>query len=194
MNYITTHYVVEGKRETLEKIKDAIDTVSKQYSKWENQISNRYDVLIALGLSEEISHNLGDSGGWYDAEVKEINGNVVLTLIEDDLYGCVMEQFAESAPWCDDITAVYRRSEEPASRFYETTDLKGKYFPESYHVYTRGAGNVYFMTKEEALAHARQQFNLSADYDTLEKIQEYCDAEYLPFSFDEINKIGGIDC
>ena len=54
-NYCTTHYVVEGKRETLEKIKDVINTVAKRYTEEKSDSLNLSGVLIALGLYTEES-------------------------------------------------------------------------------------------------------------------------------------------
>ena len=143
-NYCTTHYVVEGKRETLEKIKNVIKTVAKRYTEEKSDSLNLSGVLIALGLyteeslreatkdfSEDTPENLGVSGDWHDAEVKELNGNIVLTFTEDYKWNCScnMEALSKLAPWSDEITAVYRRSEEPGNGIDETTDAEGKYFP-----------------------------------------------------------------
>ena len=143
-NYCTTHYVVEGKRETLEKIKDVINTVAKQYTEEKSDNLNLSGVLIALGLyteeslkeatkdfSEDTPEKLGVSGDWHDAEVKELNGNIVLTFTEDYKWNCScnMEALAKLAPWSAEITAVYRRSEEPNCGIDETTDAEGRYFP-----------------------------------------------------------------
>lgn len=148
-NYCTTHYVVEGKRETLEKIKEAINAVTKRYAEEKSYCLNLSGVLIALGLyteeslkeatkdfSEDTPENLGVAGDWYEAEVKEINGNTVLTFTEDYKWNCScnMEALAMLAPWSDDITAVYRHSEEPGCELDETTDVEGKYFPKGIEI------------------------------------------------------------
>ena len=143
-NYCTTHYVVEGKRETLEKIKDVINTVAKRYTEEKNDNLNISGVLIALGLyteeslreatknfSEDTPEKLGVRGDWHDAEVKELNGNTVLTFTEEYKWNCScnMEVLAKLEPWNNGITAVYRHSEEPGCEIDETTDTEGKYFP-----------------------------------------------------------------
>lgn len=143
-NYCTTHYVVEGKLETLEKIKDVINTVAKRYTDEKSDSLNLSGVLIALGLyteeslreatkdfSEDTPEKLGVRGDWLDAEVKELNGNTVLTFTEEYKWNCScnMEALAKLAPWSDEITAVYRHSEEPGCGIDETTDAEGKYFP-----------------------------------------------------------------
>lgn len=143
-NYCTTHYIVEGKRETLEKIKEVINAVAKQYTEEKSDSLNLSGVLITLGLyteeslreatkdfTEDTPEKLGVSGDWFDAEVKERNDNVVLTFTEEYKWNCScnMEALAKLAPWSDEITAVYRRSEEPDCGIDETTDAEGKYFP-----------------------------------------------------------------
>lgn len=143
-NYCTTHYVVEGKRETLEKIKNVINIVAKRHREENTDSLNLSSVLIALGLyteeslreatknfSEDTPENLGVSGDWLDAEVKELNGNIVLTFTEEYKWNCScnMEALAKLDPWSNDITAVYRHSEEPGCEIDETTDTEGKYFP-----------------------------------------------------------------
>lgn len=143
-NYCTTHYVVEGKRETLEKIKDVINTVAKRYTEEKSDNLNISGVLIALGLyteeslreatknfSEDTPEKFGVSGDWHDAEVKELNGNIVLTFTEEYKWNCScnMEALAKLEPWNNGITAVYRHSEEPGCEVDETTDTEGKYFP-----------------------------------------------------------------
>lgn len=143
-NYCTTHYIVEGKRETLEKIKEVINAVAKQYTEEKSDSLNLSGVLITLGLyteeslreatkdfTEDTPEKLGVSGDWFNAEVKALNGNVVLTFTEEYKWNCScnMEALAKLAPWSDEITAVYRRSEEPNCGIDETTDAEGKYFP-----------------------------------------------------------------
>lgn len=143
-NYCKTHYVVEGKRETLERIKDVINTVAKRYTEEKSGSLNLSGVLIALKLyteeslreatkdfTEDTPEELGVRGDWFDAEVKEVNGNMVLTFTEEYKWNCScnMEALAKLAPWSDNITAVYRRSEEPGCGIDETTDTEGKYFP-----------------------------------------------------------------
>jgi len=73
---------------------------------------------------------------------------------------------------------------------HETNDDEGMYFPERYHVFTeQDEDDVYFITEEEALAHIRKQYELSEDYDTIEKILTYCEEKGLCLGFDEIDVI-----
>lgn len=146
-NYCFSSYVVEGKRETLEHIKDVINTVAKRYEEEKNYNCNLSDILIGLGLyteetlkeatkdyTEDTPEGLGIAGDWRDAEVKELNGSTVLTFREEYKWNCScdMETLSQLDAFKDSITGVYRYSEEEGCGIYETTDCGRKYFNAEY--------------------------------------------------------------
>lgn len=181
-NYCFTKYAIEGKKEVLEKVANAINCGEGWMKK---SIEN-------LGLKiDENEYNLACRAEWETgARVEDRDGVSVLF-------------FTQAYPWdhMDVIDWVLAKLGEPDANIYmlmeifeigvhQTNDREGKYFPERYRVFTdKDEDDVYFLTEEETLAHIRKQYNLSDDYDTLEKIQEYCDAEDLSLCFDEIEVI-----
>ena len=68
-----------------------------------------------------------------------------------------------------------------------TNDHDGKYFPERYYIPTGDNDALYFITQEEALAHIRNQYKISDEYDTFEKIQEYCGNNDLTCFLEEVD-------
>lgn len=179
-NYCFTHYAIEGKKEVLERVADAINH-GNGFMK--NSIEN---LGLKFDAEEYAPHAEWETG----AQVEDRDGVSVLF-------------FTQAYPWehMDVIDDVLEQLGEPNAKIYmlmqrfedgihETNDHEGKYFPERYLVYTdEDDGKVGFATKEEALAHIRKQYKLSDDYDTLEKLENYCDAEDLSLGFNEIEEV-----
>ncbi len=177
-NYCFTKYAIEGKKEILERVADAIN----RGDVWmKNSIKNLG--LKVDGYSPRAEWETG-------ARVEEHDGVSVLFFTQAypwehvDVIDWVLEELGEPEP------NIYMLVELFEIGVHQTNDYEGKYFPGRYRVYTEeDDDHVYFVTEEEALAHVRKQYNLSEDYDTVEKIQEYCDAEDLSFVFDEIEEM-----
>lgn len=145
-NYCYTTYIVEGKKETLNKFKDVINNVSKLHEK--DGTNNMGDILIELGLYateeelieatqdyfEDTPEGLGVFGCWNEAEIVEIYGQTVLTFREEYRWNCScnMEAISKLPEFMDAITDVYRYSEECGCGIYETTDKERKYFTDEY--------------------------------------------------------------
>lgn len=180
-NYCFTDYAIEGKKEVLERVADAIN---RGDSFMQNSIEN---LGLKFDAEEYAPHAEWETG----AQVEDRDGVSVLF-------------FTQAYPWehMDVIDDVLAQLGEPDAKIYmlmqrfedgihETNDHEGKYFPERYLVYTAEVfdGAVSFVTKEEALAHIRKQYNISDDYDTLEKLEDYCNAEGLALEFYEIEEV-----
>lgn len=147
-NYCFTTYIVEGKRDTLIKFKNAIDEAVKKYHTEESYHFDMQGVLIGLGLyageeavkeatkdySDETPEGLGIYGDWMDAEVKDVNGQDVLMFREEYKWNCScnMETISKLPAFKDDVTAVYRYSEESGCGIYERSDKEQKYFTDEY--------------------------------------------------------------
>lgn len=179
-NYCFTKYAIEGKKEVLEQVADAIN----RGEGWmKNSIEN-----LGLKVDED---EYSPRAEWYKgARVEERDGVNVLFFTQAypwnhvDVIDWVLEELGEPEP------NIYMLMELFESGIHQTTDHEGKYFPERYRVWTEeDEDDFYFITEEEALAHIRKQYKLSDEYDTLEKIQEYCDAEELSCGFDEIEVV-----
>lgn len=146
-NYCFSNYVVEGKIETLTRIKDAINNVNKRSEEAKEIRLHLGDILVELGLYPdyetlkaaaeecgETPEGLGIAGDWLDAKIEEINGQSVLTFREEYKWNCScnMERLSEMEGFKDGITGVYRYSEEGGCGIYETTDSERKYFTDEY--------------------------------------------------------------
>ena len=179
-NYCVTKYAIEGKKEVLERVADAINRGEGWMMK---SIEN-----LGLKVDED---EYSPRAEWYKgARVEKRDGVNVLFFTQAypwdhvDVIDWVLEELGEPEP------NIYMLMELFESGIHQTTDNEGKYFPERYRVWTEeDEDDVYFVTEDEALAHIRKQYNLSEDYDTLEKIQEYCYAEELSCGFDEIEVV-----
>lgn len=179
-SYFCTSYAIEGKKEVLNKVADAINTGDG----WmKNSMEN-----LGIEFDEDEYESRAE---WYiGARVEDRDGVSVLFFTQAypwqhvNVIGGVLAKLGEPD------AKIYMRREYFEAEIHETNDIEGKYFPEHYRVYTEeDDDDVYFITMEEALAHIRHQYNLSDDYDTLEKIQEYCNNEDLTLGFNEIEKV-----
>lgn len=153
-NWCYTSYVIEGPKEDLEKIQNAIKNhkVRKDSAdSWEG------NVLDELGIEFNESNAL--MRGFIDWE-----GDLDI----DDDFG-ILKFYAEEA-WCKtDFSkylekafpeiSIYWRAEEPGCEIYETNDGEGKHFPERYVVdwclndYT---DTEYFTTEKEVIKYLRK--------------------------------------
>lgn len=176
-NYYVTKYAIEGKKEVLEQVADAIN----RGEGWmKNSIEN-----LGLEVDED---EYSPRAEWYKgARVEERDGVNVLFFTQAypwfhvDVIDWVLEELGEPEP------NIYMLMELHEFGIHETNDAEGKYFPR-YRVWTDEDGDdVCFITKEDALAHIRKEYKLSDEYDTLEKIQEYCEAEDLVCDFIEVD-------
>lgn len=179
-NYYVTKYAIEGKKEVLERVADAINRGEGWMVK---SIEN-----LGLEVDED---EYSPRAEWYKgARVEKRDGVNVLFFTQAypwnhvDVIDWVLEELGEPEP------NIYMLMELFESGIHQTTDNEGKYFPERYRVWTEeDEDDMYFVTEEEALGHIRKQYKLSDEYDTIEKIQEYCDAEELSCGFDEIEVV-----
>ena len=148
-NYYSSTYILEGKKETLKKIADAINNVNDylQANKlYELSISR---ILIELGVITEkesddaFEHNHGNAkgfglmGSWNRPRFENINGQDVLIFSESYKWDACydVERLAMLPQFKKDITGVYSRSFLELSDHFCTSDREGKYFPEEYSVF-----------------------------------------------------------
>lgn len=172
-NYCCTKYAVEGSKDVLQKIAEAINSLKDPYIP---------DVIQKLGLdTSAISEDFEEWGGGYwkeggDARVEEISGKSVLF-------------FGESNAWnkLDAIDWIMAKLEQPCAPIYYlseiseqeehyTNDVDGKYFPYRFAACTENDDDdVYFVNEADMLKHIRTQYELGEEYATLEKIEAYCE-------------------
>lgn len=174
-NWAITNYVIEGPKEDLQKIYDAIkvhDVENGSSEDWEGNILN------ALGIDWE-RHNVERQddgkiecsglymrGFIYDEPELDLNKEVLSFMCEEawgltDFRIPLREHFPE-------IT-VYWQVEEEGCDVFATNDEEGKYFPERYYidVYIKDEDNQdcffddseYFSDKEEALMWLSEKTN-----------------------------------
>ena len=174
-NWAFTDYAIEGPKETLQKIEQAVlhhDVEENSAEDWEG------NVLIALG----ITWNRGgpDEGGKYmrgfirDAP-HWCNDNKTLSLFAEEAWGVTdfNEVLEENFP---DIK-VYWSTEESNEGIYATNDKEGKYFPDRFFVDTCINDNYatdYFLTKEDAYQWLSKLMGKEMDETEVEKFNELC--------------------
>ena len=126
-NYTKTIYWVEGTREAIYQLKDAIDNA-------EGYASN---ALEKLGINPE-EFDCDGSAEWNVASIDDRDAYSVLTI--DEFYpwgkGEVLESLLEQPMFEDKITGCYYYTEDEDN--CETNDTKGKYWPYRFYL----SGNV----------------------------------------------------
>ena len=174
-NWAYTDYVIEGPKETLEKIHDAILHCEIQENSSEGWEGN---VLMHLGIT-------------WDRDKKYMRGFIQKDTV--DLTDTTLSFGAEEAWGATDFhemlqigipdIKVYYRVDEPDDAVYATNDKEGKYFTERYFVDTCIDGNCeseYFTTEEEAykwLSHITQ--GRVHNFEELDQFNDdYEDTEY----------------
>ena len=180
-NYCFTQYAVEGSKEVLEKICNAINAGE---GLTEKSIEN-----LGLDTAElEEGYQYWHRAEWEEgAHVDEIGGKSVLFFTEAypwmkaDIIDAVLSMLGEKEP------KIYYLAECFEEEVHYTNDAEGRYFPERFRVYTdNDDDDMYFKTEEEALAHIRESYELPDDFDTFEKIEAYCDENDLTCALDSI--------
>lgn len=191
-NYAFTKYCVEGKKESLTKLADAIN-------KSEGWASKSYE---NLGLEYTESGRAEWETG---AVVEDKEGISVLKFTEAYPYcksDLLDEALAQLFP--EEEFAIYFLSEIFESCIHETNDVEGKYFPDRYVVFTdTDEEHLYYPTAEAGLRHAYDMFKQYVEEEQIELEQPLpefpVDAEALynlceqydyGFGFNEIEVIG----
>lgn len=142
-NWASTTYVIEGPKETLQKIEKAItEAINTKDNKYEE-----YKVCDELNIPYEIGKtHLGgliEEEPWYDD-----NGS--LYFYAEERWG--LQDFNELLEKKFPDIKVYWVVEEPGNEVYATNDKEGKYFPDRFYVDTCINGiyqSEYFTTEEE---------------------------------------------
>lgn len=177
-NYNFTKYAIEGKKEVLTKIADTINESDGM----------TMTVLDKLGLEydEDEWEYMGRAEWEKGARIKEHDGTTVLFFTQAypwelaDIIDWVLEEMGEPD------ANIYFLSECFEAEIHETNDAEGKYFPERYTVFTEEDGDVYFKTKEEAIAHIRKQCGIPEDIKDIDDIIEWCEDNDMSCACNEI--------
>lgn len=147
-NWAYTSYAIEGPKETLKIIKEAIKKHPVEEGSSENWEGN---VLKALNI-EWKPYKAGeggyymrgfiDDGPWWDRRALRFTAEEAWEIT--DFYKVLEDNFP--------TIKVYWSVEEPDSEIYATNDIRGVYFPDRFFVDTCIKGNYqsdYFITKED---------------------------------------------
>ena len=140
-NMASVAYAIEGNKESLEKIKDAILKAMPQREHWDE-----LEACINLGFTEDELDNKR-LGGEIPDEPDLIDG--VLRFWAEERWG--FQDFEELLRQRFPDIKVYWVVEESGCEVYATNDKKGKYFPERYWVDTAQDDiyqSEYFVTEE----------------------------------------------
>ena len=158
-NWCCTDYIIEGKKDNLDKIYEAIQNHSvKEGSNedWEGNILETlgidYTNHFIRGLIED--SNLSDDS---------ISIYAMEAWARTDFAELLMSKFPD--------IEIYWKAEEPGLAIYETNDSKGKYFPDRYYIEVAkndDYNSEYFETKEDAYNWIKEM----TGYKTDEEIEE----------------------
>ncbi|MDO4510552.1 MAG: hypothetical protein Q4B68_01885 [Bacteroidales bacterium] len=177
-NYCFTTYAIEGKKEVLQKVADAINS-------GDGYMCTAFKTL-GLEFDEERWPRRAE---WERGAKVEERGDVSVLF------------FTQAYPWEDAlvIDEVLEELGEPNARIYSlaqrfedeihtTNDHEGKYFPERHLVFTAHDDDwVYFKTLEEAIAHIRKSYPaLPAEITDIEEMDKFCTSNGEGFSYYEI--------
>lgn len=191
-NYAFTKYRVEGKKESLTKIAEAINNGEG----WALQSFQN------LGLP----YNASCRAEWETgAVVEDKEGYSVLAFTEAYPY-CKSELLDEALAqlFPNEKFEIYYLSEIFESCIHETNDEKGKYFPYKCVVCTDSDdGDVYFPTVEEGMRHAYDMFQKYIEENEIkmeqplpafpidaETLYHICEQYDYGFAFSEIEMVG----
>ena len=142
-NWASTNYVIEGSKETLQKIEEAIvKAINTKDNKYEE-----YKVCDILGVPYELGvTSLGgliEEEPWYDD-----SGS--LHFYAEERWG--LQDFNDLLEKKFPDIKIYWIVEEPGCEVYATNDKDGKYFPDRFYADTCINGiyqSEYFTTEEE---------------------------------------------
>ena len=186
-NYAFTKYCVEGKKESLTKIADAIN-------QGDGYASSAYEKL-------GVKYTDNGRAEWETgAVVEEKDGISVLRFTEAYPWGrgeILEELLGELYP--DEPFAIYYRSEVFEDEIHETNDEEGKYFPEKYYVHfydkEEDLQEEYCLNEQVVVALFRQFYPEVAEYITIAQLNEqygYETNEDVAFVCYEIEGASGI--
>ena len=147
-NWAFTSYAIEGPKETLQKIEQAIlhhDVEEGSSENWEGNILHALDIKW-LDRSQDRENGkymrgfISDSEPWYYNNTLRFDAKEAWGITDFD--EVLMETFPD--------IKVYWVVEEPGMEIYQTNDKEGKYFKDRFYVDTCIEGNYqseYFIYK-----------------------------------------------
>lgn len=153
-NWCDTSYVIEGPKEDLEKIQNAIKNHKVRKNSADSWEGNILDEL-GIKFNESNAH----MRGFIDWEGDLTVGDDYVTL---NFYAQEAWNKTDFSRYLEDAfpeITIYWKAEEPGCGIYETNDDEGKYFPERYMIdYSIGANSdtEYFTTEKEVIKYLRK--------------------------------------
>lgn len=184
-NWAYTNYVIEGPKETLEKVYEAI-----LHPILENGASEGWEggVLKALGVELDEKTYLR---GFIEEETVELTGSI-LVFNAEEAWGAT-NFHSELEKVFPDIK-VYYNVEETMGEVYATNDKKGKYFSSRFYADCCIDGEYY----SEYFVHKSDMFKwlykiTNGKVNTMEKVEEF-NERYEDSNADEDNFINIYEC
>ena len=187
-NWAYTSYAVEGPKETLQKIEQAIlhHPVREGSSKdWEGNVLDALDIKW-VSRDQDRENGLYMRGFIHEKPWWIDDSHSALRFCADEAWGAtdLNEALEQNLP-----VKVFYSVEEEGEGIYATNDKEGKYFPDRLYIDTCIDGNYeseYFPTDEEALewlrGHTKGKIK---DWDDIDKFNE----EYETLGTDDDNFI-----
>lgn len=188
-NYTFTTYWVEGTKETIHQLHDAIANADGWTSKaFEN-----------LGLNTEGKED--EYSGWFRAEwhypnVEDKDDYSVLKFEEDYPWerGTMMQDLFEEERFEGKLTHLYYYAEERDSGVFQTNDSEGKYFPNRLVISMPPEDEddewvwIYAKDETDAVRQLHEQNLIPEALNDFESIKQYVDEKFGADSF-EVAKI-----
>ena len=174
MTFAFTKYWVEGEKEVLQTLFEAITNNEDCYAE---------DVLLNLGINTDDYDT--SRVEWCNAELIQKDGATVLYFEEYYPYerGEILDKLFEEKQFAGKLTHMYYYAEEGANAdLYETNDEDRKYWPNRMNVNALFPGKnqyafLYFRDAEDAVKQILQSYDIPAECDSLDKIKEYVDGQ-----------------
>lgn len=174
-NWAYTSYAVEGPKETLQKIEQAIlhhPVVENSSGDWEGNVLEALDIKW-VSRDQDRENGLYMRGFIHEKPWWIDDSHSALRFCADEAWGAtdLNEALEQNLP-----VKVFYSVEEEGEGIYATNDKEGKYFPDRLYIDTCIDGNYeseYFPTDEEALewlrGHTKGKIK---DWDDIDKFNE----------------------
>jgi hypothetical protein len=170
MGHVSVLYWVEGQKDALLSLSEAIKTGGKEV----------VNTLTNLGV--DVAKYKSDDVYWLNPELIEKDGQTALYFEEysPDDRSLIINQLMKEEKFASTLTKLYYYIENGADDIFMTNDLEGKYFPNRFVGQIIGndgylADSVYGVDQDDLANNIREKYNLPESMNTLDAIESYFD-------------------
>lgn len=175
-NWATVQYVIEGSKEDLFKIDDAIG-IDLEKDVWEG------NVLTSLGMSQEEVNDYSLRGFIQDSFQEH---ETVLKIYAEEAWN--LTEFKDCLKKLFPNITIYWYIEEPGYEIYETNDIEGKYFSDRFILFAETNDPEYFESEDRLFEYLKKESGIN-DYFELDDYNARFDTPvYRIYEIYEINE------